>query len=65
MATIFNPKREGESGGSSKLIIGAVGAIVIISLFFLYGLPAMRKNESNSGITTVTVPDKAQVGVNK
>lgn len=43
MTTIVNTPGNSDSGGSG-LIIGVIVAIVVIALFFLYGLPAMRGN---------------------
>lgn len=66
MTTIINnPDTSGSNSNSGGvgLIIAVVVIIAIIALFFLYGLPALRKS-NNSG-TTVNVPDKIQVNVNK
>jgi hypothetical protein len=63
MTTIINnPDTSGGNSGGVGLIVGAVVIIAIIALFFLYGLPALRKSSSG---TTVNVPDKIQVDVNK
>lgn len=43
MTTIINTPPAGDNSGSgSGLIIGAIVAIVIITIFFVYGLPAIR-----------------------
>ena len=63
MATIINNPDSGSgSSGGIGLIIGVVAVIAVIALFFLYGLPALR-NSGNG--TTVNVPDRIQVDVNK
>lgn len=65
MATIINNPDAGSgssSGGGAGILIGALVAIVIIALFFIYALPAIRNNKSG---TTVNVPDKINVNVNQ
>lgn len=70
MTTVINNPGNGTSdngSGGAGMIIAVVVVIAIIALFFLYGLPALRNsagNGSNTG-TTVNVPDKIQVNVNK
>lgn len=65
MPTIINnpPDSGGGNSGGVGLVVGVVVVIAIIGLFFIYGLPAMRQN--NSSGTTINVPDKIQVDVNK
>jgi hypothetical protein len=41
MATVINNPGESESSGVG-LIIGVIVAIILIALFFIYALPAMR-----------------------
>lgn len=61
MATVINNPGNGESnGGGAGLIIGIVILVVVVALFFIYGLPAMRNNDSG---TTVNVPDQIDVNV--
>lgn len=58
MTTIVNTPSSGESSDSGLgLILGAVMAIALITLFFIYGLPALRQNNNQSGSTnTIVVP---------
>ncbi len=68
MTTIINtpPTNSDNSGGSyGGLIVGIVISAILVFIFVVYGLPAMRGNNKDSGITTVTVPDKIDVNVNK
>jgi len=67
MATIINnPGNDSSGGGSGGLIVAVIAIIIVLALFFMYGLPAMRNNgKTNSGGTTVEVPDKIDVNVNK
>lgn len=48
MATVINNPGEGESSGVG-VIIGVLIAIVLIALFFIYGLPAIRGSSVNDG----------------
>lgn len=63
MATIINNPDTGNSNSSSLgLIVGIVLAAVVVFLLLMYGIPALR--EKNSG-TTVNIPDKINIDVNK
>lgn len=60
MTTIINTPGTNDNG-SSGLIAGIIIAVVIIALFFLYGLPAIRQNSApapkDPGINIdVTIP---------
>lgn len=75
MATIINnpPANQAspsDGGSVVNLIVGIVIAVVLVLLLIVYGLPAMRgaKNASDGGITvptTIQVPDKIEVDINK
>lgn len=64
MTTIINNPNGGERGDSSGvgIILGVILAVVLIALFFVYGLPAMR-GATPSG-STINVPDKVDVNIN-
>jgi hypothetical protein len=67
MATIINNPDSGtdrtvESGGGAGMLIGAIVLILVLIIFFVYGLPALR-GSSNKG-NTINVPDKIDVDVN-
>ena len=66
MATIINNPGESSSGNNMGGFIVAliVGAILLI-LFFLYALPALRGGGETDGDTQINVPDKLEVDVNK
>jgi hypothetical protein len=64
MATIINnPSDSNNAGSGAGLIIGIVIAIIVLFIFIVYALPALRG--SRSAGTTVNVPDKINVNVNK
>lgn len=45
MTTIVNTPPSGENSGSGMgMVFGVIIAIVLIALFFIYALPAMRTN---------------------
>jgi hypothetical protein len=64
MATIINnPDSNGnaDNGGGMGMVIGAIVLILILILFFVYGLPALRGGNNNSGSSVI--PDKVDVNV--
>jgi hypothetical protein len=60
MTTVINGSGEDSSGAG--LIIGVVVAIILIALFFMYGLPAMRGGEQKTTDINVTVPTPTNNG---
>ncbi len=64
MATIINNPGEG-NGSSMGTIVGLIILALVVIVFFVYGLPALRGNGSGTSNTTVEVPDKVQVDVNQ
>ncbi|MDO8667962.1 MAG: hypothetical protein Q7K35_02575 [bacterium] len=74
MTTVINNPSGGGSENSSSLgiIFGVIIAIVLIGLFFFYGLPALRRagtgsatNPSQPSGPTINIPDKIDINVNK
>lgn len=60
MATIVNnPAPAAESNGSSGIIIGVLLIIVLVGLFYVYGLPALSRVESPQ----INIPNKIDVNV--
>ncbi|KKR32333.1 MAG: hypothetical protein UT65_C0003G0019 [Parcubacteria group bacterium GW2011_GWF2_39_8b] len=54
MTTIVNnPGASGSGDSGAGLIIGVIIAIVLIVLFFVYALPAIR--ERNNGTTNINI----------
>jgi hypothetical protein len=62
MATIVNTPGTTREGSGTGLIVGVLLAIVLIALFFIYGLPAIRGTGSDAG-TTVNIPENVDVNV--
>jgi hypothetical protein len=60
MTTIINPQG-GDSGAGVGMILGVVLVLVILVLFFVYGLPALRGG-NNEG-TNINIPDDINVTV--
>lgn len=65
-----NPEASSGGGNAVALIVGILIAVVLVFLFIVYGLPAMRgaNNPTEGGITVPTniqVPDKIDVNINK
>ena len=57
MTTVINNPGNGEGSNSSVgIIIGLIVLLVVIGLFFVYGLPAIRKGNA--------VPQNAGIDVN-
>lgn len=67
MATIINNPSDGDGNvkGSGGMIVGIVVAIILLVVFFLFILPAMRSANRSSGTTNINVPDKVNVDVQK
>lgn len=64
MTTIINtPPASKESGGSMGMIIGLVVLIVVVYLFFVYGLPAIQHIQL--GTPQINIPAKIDVNVNQ
>ncbi len=68
MATIINTPPSGESSDSGLgLVLGVILAIVLVALFIIYGIPALRqnKNADNGGTNiNVTLPTPSTGGTN-
>lgn len=62
MATIINNPGESSGGTDSAagMIIGIVIAIILIALFVIYGLPALRQNSTDPNANQ---PDTTNVNV--
>ena len=75
MTTVINnpsgsPENSSGGGNAVAFIMGILIVAVLVFLFIFYGLPAMRgaKNQTKGGITvptTIQVPDKVDVNINK
>jgi len=61
MTTIINTPRSEDSGSNGALLLLALVVLIAGTLFYVYGLPAMRENTESPGIT---IPDTIQVDVN-
>lgn len=62
MATIVNnPAPTADSSNGMAMAIGIVGFIVVLYLFFIYGLPAIRQ----TGSPQINLPGKIDVNVNQ
>ncbi len=62
MTTIVNtPPASKESGGGMGMIIGLIVLIVVVFLFFVYGLPAIRQ----MGTPQINIPSKIDVNINQ
>lgn len=60
MTTIVNtPPQNQDSGGGMEMIVGAIILVVLVFIFFVYGLPVIR------GATTpqINIPSKIDVNV--
>lgn len=59
MATIVNNPGNSESGNGMGMIVGIIFILIIVFLFFIYGLPMIRQ----SSTPQVNVPEKIDVNV--
>lgn len=57
MATIINNPSDGTAAGSGMgVIVGVIVALVVLALFFIYALPALRGNTGEQdGSATINV----------
>lgn len=65
MTTIINnpPNSDGEGNGMGFLV-GIILLIIVVVLFFSYGLPVLRNSASNSA-PQINVPDKVDVNLHQ
>lgn len=60
MTTIINnPNGETASDSAAGIIIGVIFALILVALFIVYGLPALRNNQS----TTTENPSTTNINV--
>jgi len=60
MTTVINSPGSSESGGVG-MIIGVLVSIIVIVLFFMYGLPALRGNQTNESVdVNVQLPEGSE-----
>lgn len=71
------PAQQSEGGSGVGVIVGVILTIIVILFFAFYGIPSWRGNNQGSapapqaapaqesGGTTIQVPDKINVDVNK
>lgn len=64
MATIVNTPSSGstDSGSGMGFFLGMLVLLLIVVLFFVYGLPAIRAGVSSSA-PSITVPEQVDVNV--
>lgn len=64
MTTIINtPPATKESGGSMGVIIGLIVLVIVAYLFFMFGLPAIRRVQV--GAPQINIPSKIDVNINQ
>lgn len=62
MATIVNnPAPVAESDNGMGMVVGVIGFFVVLYLFFIYGLPAIRQ----IGTPQINIPGKIDVNINQ
>lgn len=62
MTTIVNtPAPSNNSGGGVGVIIGLIVLAVVLFIFFVYGLPAIRQ----MGNPQINIPSKIDVNINQ
>lgn len=65
MAVVVNNPSESDRSGGMGFFLGILLLVVVVFLFFMYGLPALNQVARNStgGGTQINVPDKINVDV--
>ncbi|MFA6017105.1 MAG: hypothetical protein WC744_03395 [Patescibacteria group bacterium] len=61
VTVVNNPTPSNESDGGMGMIVGVIVLLVVIYLFFMYGLPAIRQ----MGTPQINIPSKIDVNVNQ
>lgn len=65
MVTVVNSPGPGETESSGVgLVIGVLLAIVVIVLFFIYGLPALRTSQTQNQTPQNTSPGGSNIQIN-
>lgn len=60
MTTIVNtPPQNQDSGGGTGMIVGAIILVVLVFIFFVYGLPVIR----GATAPQINVPSKVDVNI--
>lgn len=59
VTVVNNPTPSNDSNEGMGMIIGVIGLIVMVYLFFIYGLPAIRQ----MGNPQINIPSKIDVNV--
>lgn len=65
MATVINNPGEGSGGDGMGFLMGAIVLIVVVFLFILYGLPALRGAGTVNTTPQINVPDSVDVNLNQ
>lgn len=63
MTTVINPAPANQDSGMG-FMVGMILLIVVVALFILYGLPALRQGISGTA-PQINVPSKIDVNLNK
>lgn len=62
MTTVVNnPPVNNDSGDGMGMIIGVIGLVILVYLFVIYGLPAIRQ----MGSPQINIPGKIDVNINQ
>lgn len=68
MTTVINtPQGSNDGSNGMGMIIGVIALVVVLFLFFVYGMPYFRGNtqQNNASVPAIQVPDKIDVNINK
>jgi predicted permease len=60
MTTVVNNPGSAEGGSSMGMVLGVILALILVGLFFVYGLPALQgapSTQSGSTNINVTLPN--------
>ena len=63
MTTVINTPGTTQESSGVGLVVGVIVAIVIVALFLMYGLPALRGTANDGGGTNINIPEKVDVNV--
>lgn len=65
MTTVINNPGGADSDSGMSMMVGVVLLLVVVFLFFVYGLPVLRQGVSNNSQPQINQPNQIDVNTNQ